>query len=157
MAQSVKRLPVKPKISGSNPTQADDWSLRCVLTCPSPCFIDTGYVKWKTIHPSDRTLNGGPVYRKVTPLHVKNPLHYSYKSRRKPRCSGPPAYPNQAKYMASARIFSIEGGRMADYLEEEEKNKWIGFLLIYNIEIEDFSTKSHTVLFLQYIAIGLNT
>ena len=27
------------------------------------------------------------------PLHVKNPLYYSFMSRGKPWCSGPPAHP----------------------------------------------------------------
>ena len=34
-----------------------------------------------------------PCREESLPLHVKNPLHYSYKSRGKPRCSGPPAHP----------------------------------------------------------------
>ena len=31
------------------------------VNVPLPLFIDAGYVKRKTLHPSDRTLNGGPV------------------------------------------------------------------------------------------------
>ena len=34
-----------------------------------------------------------PCREESLPLHVKNPPHYSYKSRGKTRCSGPPAHP----------------------------------------------------------------
>ena len=50
---------------------------RDVVLCvnvPLDLFIDAGYVKWKTFRPSDRTLNGGPVYRRVTTLPRYEPI-----------------------------------------------------------------------------------
>ena len=53
------------------------------------------------------------------PLHVKNPLHYLYKSKGKSWCSGPPAHPNQGDYIQHLQESSVL--KEAHYLEEEEE------------------------------------
>ena len=92
-------------------------SLRCVLTCPSPCFMLSG----KHLHPSDRDVKWRPcVQESHHPCTFKNPGQGHCTIRI--RVGGNPGVmvhlhtPISGRLLyctASARIFRIEGGRLS--------------------------------------------
>ena len=83
-----------------------------------------------------------PCREESLPLHVKNPLHYSYKSRGKPRCSGPPAHPQYSTIILCKEVCTQK--------EEEEGDTHTKHMFTQKIEKSTNISAQLASLYLKY-------